>query len=299
MSEKVKCEICNKEFTKLGLSNHISLSHSNIMSISDYYDKFYLKNLSEKECKYCGKPTKFVSMWTGYSKYCSEKCSQLCPEKAKICSEKSLESRKNNHKDDWDTFILDTANKSKKTKLEKYGDPVFVNPEKAKATNLERYGVENTNQLDEVKAKIIATNIERYGVAHVSELDEFKEKAKATNLERYGVEWVMQKEDFKERAMNTQIEKYGGIGTASEQTNTKIKEKMIELYGVEYAQQSNIFRENTKKTNLERYGVKCLLQNKEYNLAHFGVEDINDVPYIKEKQKINRLKTNRLRYYNN
>jgi hypothetical protein len=45
-------------------------------------------------------------------------------------------------------------NKSKKTKLEKYGDENYINPEKTKKTNLERYGVEYVSQNYDISLKM-------------------------------------------------------------------------------------------------------------------------------------------------
>ena len=56
--------------------------------------------------------------------------------------------------------------KSKKTKLEKYGNENYINTEKIKQTCIEKYGVSNYFETKEAKEKIIQTNLERYGVPY-------------------------------------------------------------------------------------------------------------------------------------
>lgn len=66
----------------------------------------------------------------------------------------------------------DFINKSKKTKNDKYGNPIYVNPTKGKKTKLKRYGDENYNNHE----KYINTCIEKYGVEHVMQSKEIFEK---------------------------------------------------------------------------------------------------------------------------
>lgn len=76
--------------------------------------------------------------------------------------------------------------KSKQTKLERYGDENYNNRNKAKETNLMRYGFDNPIKCSEVKEKIKQTNLKRYGVENSSQSKEIKEKIKQSNKERYG-----------------------------------------------------------------------------------------------------------------
>ena len=71
-----KCEICNKEFTKLDrLSWHIHRTHK--IKPQDYYDTYLIKTESEKYCPTCG--IRLSGGLGGYPKHCSIKCSTLDP----------------------------------------------------------------------------------------------------------------------------------------------------------------------------------------------------------------------------
>ena len=75
--------------------------------------------------------------------------------------------------------------KSKQTKLDRYGDADYNNLEKAKQTKLERYGDTNYNNPEKSKQ----TCLKRYGVSNPMQSKNIQERAKSTNLKRYGVEW--------------------------------------------------------------------------------------------------------------
>jgi hypothetical protein len=64
------------------------------------------------------------------------------------------------------------------TKLEKYGNTGYCNPDKTKITKLEKYG--SATYVNSEQAKI--TKLEKYGDSNYCNV----EKIKATNLERYG-----------------------------------------------------------------------------------------------------------------
>lgn len=74
------------------------------------------------------------------------------------------------------------------TKLERYDNPTFVNPEKAKRTNLVKYGVPNAMQVKEVQEKQKQTCILKYGNSCALQNTIIQEKIKQTNLQRYGVQ---------------------------------------------------------------------------------------------------------------
>lgn len=152
----------------------------------------------------------------------------------------------------------------KATCLERYG---VENPnqleeirEKTEKTCLERYGTKRATQSDIVKEKTKQTCIDRYGKAYVTQLDSFKEKVKQTNLKKFGVEHASQSEEIKERKRDTVRARYGVDNpNQSEEIKEKKRRTCLERYGVEYVSQVPAFREassaNTKRTCLERYGV--------------------------------------------
>lgn len=69
------CKICGyKIFNNMkGIGSH--LKHQHQMSISKYYDNFYLETPEDKICKQCGKTNNFCGIDRGYSKHCSKSCS--------------------------------------------------------------------------------------------------------------------------------------------------------------------------------------------------------------------------------
>jgi len=66
----IKCQICEKYFNMISLSNHIK-KHK--ISVKEYYNKF-LKKDDEGFCLTCGKETRFEGLKNGYLKSCSIRC---------------------------------------------------------------------------------------------------------------------------------------------------------------------------------------------------------------------------------
>lgn len=132
------CKICGKEFdTEKAMSWHVK--HHNLTN-KDYYDK-YIKSPNEGICLTCGKPTKFVSMKSGYRHHCNKNC---------MNQDKTVQTKRLN------------------TNIEKYGYATsFFSKEtqdKVKQTIQLKYGVSNPYAADAVKQKIKKTNLKKYGV---------------------------------------------------------------------------------------------------------------------------------------
>lgn len=115
------------------------------------------------------------------------------------------------------------------TKLKRYGNPTFVNPEKTKRTNLVRYGVSNTMQVKEVQEKQKQTCLLKYGTSCALQNKIIQEKIKQTNLQRYGVQ--------DSRKAKQKIEK----------TITTLKNRTSE--------QKAITKNKTQQTCLAKFGV--------------------------------------------
>jgi hypothetical protein len=167
--------------------------------------------------------------------------------------------------------------KSKRTKLEKYGDENYQNIHKIKKTKLERWGDENyTNRL---KSK--QTCLVKYGVENPSKSDIVKEKRKKTYLEKFGCENVFQSEEVKEKIKKTCLEKFG---TEYYIKSSEMREKYNEFcnrIGVDHYSRSKEYREKFEKTCLERWGVKTSLMNpdikekiKKTNLVKYGFDHV-------------------------
>lgn len=84
MDDKLICKICGREFKKFrGLAYHVNMIHHT--DSKDYYDLYFGKGF----CKTCGKESKYYGIQTGYTIFCSTKCSNADPEIKKILTEGS------------------------------------------------------------------------------------------------------------------------------------------------------------------------------------------------------------------
>jgi hypothetical protein len=230
---KIKCVICNKEFTEKGIGRHILNSHK--ITVKEYYDK-YLKKKEEGICKNpsCNNKTRFISITRGYYKYCSNKCAT-------------------------NDEIL--KQKRKKTLLEKYGveniSQSSIIQERIRQTNLERYGVEYSSQNPEIKKRMNDTHnktIQERG-------NEINEKRKQNNLQKWGVEWTTQFKEVKEKIKQTNLERYG---VEHNSQNPQIQEKRKKSHNKTIQERGNEINEKRKQTNLEKYGVEYPTQFKAF-----------------------------------
>ena len=117
--------------------------------------------------------------------------------------------------------------KSKKTKLEIYGDENYNNYDKNRRTCLEKYGVEHYNKLEEFKNKIKNTKLEKYGTENYNNI----EKCQNTKLLKYGDMNYNNITQNKKTCMN----RYGQTNISNvpmfkEKSFDSRKKKLIELY---------------------------------------------------------------------
>lgn len=130
----------------------------------------YYHNLDSKPtCLICGKPTKFHGNTYGYAKYCCPTCAQLDENTRSKIKRTCIEK----YGDDYKAII---SNKTKHTKLVKYGDENYNNLQKFKQTCIERYGVDNPLKLPETRSKIKRTCVEKYGVEYSAQIPRQKNK---------------------------------------------------------------------------------------------------------------------------
>lgn len=313
----MKCELCGKEFKRLGL--HLCNKHNmNKEQQKEYYDK-YLKKENEGVCQECGKPTLFIDFAKGYRPFCSPKCSNSNKDKI----DKTKQVFIDRYGVDSPFKYPEFKEKIKNTNLERYGveSPSQSEEvqEKTKRTNLERYGTEHAISSDVVRDKIKNTNIERYGVDNPWKSEEVKDKIKKTNLDKYGVENPLQAEEIKTKARETNLKKYGFENPAqAEEIQTKIRETTLERYGVEnifqldwvkekanvkaklegkkYYVETEDFKEKSKNTSLEKYGTEHPMQSEEIldrmrktNLDRYGTEYVLSDPEIRKKIEATNL----------
>lgn len=143
-----------------------------------------LHNLKDfPKCKVCGKPLKMdIKINKGYPPCCSRGCIQK---------------------------YKPTQDKIKHTKLEKYGDENYCNPDKAKQTFLKKYGVTNPNRLPEIRAKIENTNLAKYGVKMTLNADSVKEKRNKTWIKKYGTSNILSLPKIRDKGKKTLFKRYG------------------------------------------------------------------------------------------
>lgn len=150
--------------------------------------------------------------------------------------------------------------KTKATKLKRYGDENYNNPEKGKATRLELYGDENFNN----KEKIKETQFELYGGYAFNN----REKVVATNLRKYGVPHNWASKDPKLNGSETRYKMYGSKEEYYKHVMEKSKATRLELYGDEFYSNS----EQAQRTMLERYGVPFYSYTEDFQSKSWSPE---------------------------
>ena len=134
---------------------------------------------------------------------------------------------------------------------------------RTKATNLERYGGELLGS-PELAAKARVTNLERYGDEFPQRTDEVKERTQATNMERYGVPWTAMDPDVRRKQLEAMEAQWGSHFFASDEGKKIVRQGMLDKYGVEHAAQMEGHWERMVATFQERYGVDHPLQLEEF-----------------------------------
>ena len=224
-----------------------------------------------------------------YKRTCSKECEKTLHEKinleifGNICPAKT------------DKF----KRQSEATKLERYENAHYVNPEKQKLTVLNKPKevkkqeiqkrvntrneniAKNPNYWNDIAAKSRATKVKnghtetwnnrekaintcitRYGVENPMQLVENIMKAQDTCITRYGVKSYTQTDECKEKTKATNLQKYGvEISSQANECKEKAKATNLQRYGTEYVLQSPEIKEKSANTMYKRYGVKYAQQN--------------------------------------
>lgn len=251
------CKICGEKISSRLMGKHMMEKHH--INTKEYYDE-YIKKPGEGYCLECGVETDFICLSQGYRKFCCRECSSKSPLKYE---------------------------KSKQTKMDRYGNPNYNNMEKNKKTCLERYGVTHIGLSDEIKTKVKKTwdskgerEIMEFRKKHsdiwkhktpnekqeiVNKVRKTKhkrygdpnynntEKNKKTCLEKYGVDNVFKSEEIKDKIKQTCVKKFGVEHPAQ---NPEVFQKMIdtnlEKYGKLYHQQTEEFKKNNSKKRIDK-----------------------------------------------
>ena len=239
------CQICGKDVANLGMSKHLK-THD--LDVRTYYD-IYLKGLNEGVCKVCDKPTRFVSITTGYKVYCSQKCSMADPEVRSKISEKTKQA----------------TDKIKERNLEKYGiewtTQLESTKQKHKETMLERYGVESPMQSETIRAKHKKSMKEHIGVEYAQQSSEVQKKTKETCLKKFGVVSPVLVEDTRQKAITNA---WSGDARTKRETTCLDKfgtKSIVESAAVQEKAHTEIVNEkrasSIKNTLLLQHGVTC------------------------------------------
>ena len=231
------------------------------------------ENKVKNSCNICGKS--FITVASRSRNFCSDSCRKkhMKTEEYKQKIVDSAESyNQENYGVDYYFQTEEFKNKAKKTKLEKYDDPNYVNVEKAKNTKKEKYGDPNYNNLKQVKK----TKKKRYGDENYNNREKFKKTIKS----KFGVDHHLQLESIQEKRKNTCLERYGvEYPTQSSEIMKKVEKTNKEKYGVKYP-----YNTNTAKNNLKKYLEKNGFGTKKFRTKMekiYGVKNISKTEYFK------------------
>ena len=191
-------------------------------------------------CLECG--SEFEERKKHERKLCSDECRTKWMRREDV-NIKRMENVQKTVKNKYGTdnvFQLESIKeKSKETKLDRYGDENYCNREQVKKTKIEKYGEDYFKNF----FKRVKESMEKnYGVSHPLHVQKFIEKKMKTSLERYGTEHACQN--------NEVIEKF----------NKTIQER----YGVDNISQNEEIKEKKKQTSINNFGVSHHL--KDYDM---------------------------------
>jgi hypothetical protein len=233
MENKTKefCLFCEKENPKKGMKTCSRKCADELKKIN---------SREERECLYC--KHKFLIRKKDLKQICSEECRKKwasLPENIEIrivASKKAVKEKFGVE----NVFQLETVkDKLKNTKLEKYGDENYNNPDKMLETKSEKYG-ENWGK--EWYKNMSNEMMKNFGVSHPLQSKIFLDKLKETNMKKYGECW----------------------NSKSDIVKLNIRKSFQEKYGVDNISQLESIKEKKKDTSLKNFGVTHHL--KDYNL---------------------------------
>jgi very-short-patch-repair endonuclease len=254
---------------------------------SVYERMYWIRNdLTEFPMCSCGKRVKFNVNSRSYVRFCSSKCmandDEVIRKRIETSEQRFGKGNYNNReqahrvlRNRSEEEVRSATEKGRSTRLERYGDEGYNNPDKIKQTNLERHGHEHAFQSEEVKQKIVDTKVERYGSGSYVN----PEKAKTTKSERYGdarynnmdqvkkTKLERYEDPFYNNSKQISETKQNHTEEQKDEINQKRIQTNIERFGSEHPQQNLIIRKKTEDTCLERYGSKtCLTLAKSVNI---------------------------------
>ena len=176
------------------------------------------------------------------------------------------------NKKSWDSNKQSRMRKTKKTKLEKYGDENYNNMEKNHQTIIKHYGsIKNAHKIASEKTK--KTKLERYGDENYHN----KEKERKTKLEKYGDEHYSNPEKRKK----TNLKKYG-VEVATK--NKTVSEKISRTWHRKTHDELLEFVKKVEDTKIERYGNPHYVNGEKASETWKSKSD-DEMKEISEKRK--------------
>lgn len=253
---KNNCEYCGNENPKSGMKTCSRKCNDELKKI---------KSREKRICLFCNH--EFEVRKKDNRKICSEECRKQwskLPENITLRTNASKKSVKEKFGVD-NIFQLESIKeKLKQTKIERYGDENYNNPDKNLVTKNERYGDDYGK---EWYKKMERNLIENRNVTHGLQITEFKDKRKKTNIKKYGVEYVSQNENIKQKAKDTIMEKYGVENVSqNESIKQQKKDTSMENFGVSHhLKDYDMFQKHQKsRFNIETYKNTGLYYNGSY-----------------------------------
>lgn len=251
-----------------------------------YYYKNHGKAESERYCKVCGKKNKFVI--NKYQNYCSRTCMCKDEERRKQIAQSNLKTFAEKGK-----AIIEQR---KATKLKKYGDANFNNPNKRAKTNLEKYGTDN---LFKDVARMTQARKEKLGVEHALQRKDLLKKSQDTLEKHYGVRATFKSKEILAKKDKTNLERWGTIyPIQNKEIKNKIIKHNIEKWGYKTTALNPIVKAKQIATLKKNYNVDCPFKSekvqrkiKDICKQKYGNEIFVSSQEFKSKNKEHMLKS--------
>lgn len=160
------------------------------------------------KCEHCKKlPVKYHTS-TGYSRFCSKKCSA----NAETSKAKVRNTNLKKYGKEYGVFVKEIREKMENTNIERYGGKSSLSsPEvrdKIKNTLIENYNVESAFLSPSVREKRKTTMVEKYGTTHALQHKPSYAKMSKTMQSRYGVKYPLQNKEINNKSRNTMRTKF-------------------------------------------------------------------------------------------
>ena len=189
--------------------------------------------------------------------------------------------------------------KSKQTKLEKYGDENFTNREKYKETCITRYGVDNSFKYEKFQQKYKQTCLKRYNVDHnwkmasehkLTNTPEANNKKKQTSLKNWNTEYPIQSKAVQDKINETKRKNHTFNTSKIETESYKLLKEKYQDVLYQYKSDKYPFVCDFYIPSLDLY-IEC-----NYHWTHGGK------PYEGTEEDINKIKlweSRNTKFYNN